>query len=371
MGQGALSGLVGFPDGRDGPETSNGGSMSAREPYVPSGRAGGAVGYMPALDGLRSIAVILVLIYHWLQPVFTGGNIGVDVFFVISGYIITAVLLRELEKTGRIRLRRFYIRRALRLWPALLLMLLVLLIPGLLLSPDKGAFLKETASAALYLTPVTQFVFGDAVAYYHTWTLALEEYFYLLWPIALIAVLRAKWAWKRIVLVATSAGLVLVLAKIALVAAGTESGSYLRVGGLLLGCAAAVYIKNNPGTIAPRWFGSAGIILLLAAAVIGSYIPLNAVAYLLADIASVALVASLVTRRNSKLASALSVRPMVYVGAISYELYLWHYPVLVFGGWATGMAFNQIVWWAGPAGIILAVLCHQLLRPVAALKERF
>jgi len=181
--------------------------MSVRVSLDPRARAQDGViaepsprfSYQPSLDGLRAIAIVLVMLLHaqamasgaW--PYFLGGYTGVDIFFVLSGFLITSLLVQEWRDTGRISLRKFYIRRALRLLPALCVLLLVLGVGVKLF----GLYLHVTLAtllAALFYVANWALAFDtlDMGALHHTWSLSVEEQFYILWPLMLIGMLRAR-----------------------------------------------------------------------------------------------------------------------------------------------------------------------------------
>ena len=157
--------------------------------------------YIPALDGLRALAVMAVLLYHGGVNWIPGGFLGVDVFFVISGYLITSLLLRDWSEHGSIQLGRFYVRRARRLLPALFLMLGVVSLYSLVFLPDTVAELRGAVIATLVYVENWHLISHD-VSYFvsagrpsllrHVWSLAVEEQFYLLWPL-LFSLLLARW----------------------------------------------------------------------------------------------------------------------------------------------------------------------------------
>jgi peptidoglycan/LPS O-acetylase OafA/YrhL len=151
-------------------------------------------GYIPELDGMRALAVSVVMLSHIGFPWAHGGKGGVLVFFVLSGYLITSVLVRELQKSRRLSLKSFYIRRALRLVPALLAVTVATTAYALVSrgSEMSQATLQSVPAVLLYVINWQQVVFGSASAGYfnHFWTLAVEEQFYILWPVILLVIYR-------------------------------------------------------------------------------------------------------------------------------------------------------------------------------------
>lgn len=157
--------------------------------------------YHRHIDGLRAISVLSVIFYHFGQPLFSGGYVGVDIFFVISGFLITKLILSELENTGTFNFKRFYIRRMRRLIPALLATLVgSLLCAAILYSPEQlSAFGKSLSSAILSVSNIlfwTESGYFDADSHLkpllHTWSLSVEEQFYLFWPAILVFFIGAQ-----------------------------------------------------------------------------------------------------------------------------------------------------------------------------------
>src|SRR5690349_6612855 len=152
---------------------------------------------IPALDGIRAVAVLLVLAEHGGVPGVPGGFLGVDVFFVLSGFLITSLLLDELGRTGRISLRDFWVRRARRLLPALIVMVLAVVVARRFFPAEATATLRDDAVAALFWAANWAFV-AQKTDYFsqgsppsplqHTWSLGVEEQYYLLWPLLVLAV---------------------------------------------------------------------------------------------------------------------------------------------------------------------------------------
>jgi len=216
------------------------------------------LGYKPALDGLRALAVLPVLLFHGGVPGFQWGYIGVDVFFVISGYLITDTLLKEQAETGCISLLGFYRRRALRLLPALALVCLaVLLFMGLVANSWNQAW-REIAIVAFYAGNWTR-ALGTGLPQYlgHTWSLAIEEQFYIRWPALLLAIL----ALNPTIISSLRLILALVIAVtcwrifLALYGASADrlyNGTDTRADALLIGAALAFFPFDTKPYSAPR-----------------------------------------------------------------------------------------------------------------------
>src|SRR6266436_4129248 len=159
-----------------------------------------SLAFRPDIEGLRGIAVLIVVAFHTGIPGFSGGFIGVDVFFVLSGYLITRLLVAEIERTGRLNFARFYARRVRRLLPAAALVLIITVLAGRLIEPPIAH--REMASTALttalyasnlrFARNATDYLAGDAASnpLLHTWSLSVEEQFYVLWPIVVLLVMR-------------------------------------------------------------------------------------------------------------------------------------------------------------------------------------
>jgi peptidoglycan/LPS O-acetylase OafA/YrhL len=156
--------------------------------------------YNPALDGVRAVAIIVVMLFHARAPTALGGYIGVDVFFVLSGYLITTLLLQELQTNHRIDLRRFYLRRLIRLAPALLVMLAIYVIVAPFVWPSIADHGWQAFLAAIYLSDYSVAFWGTPDILSHTWSLSIEEHFYLLWPVVLAFAVR-RWDRRSLVIV--------------------------------------------------------------------------------------------------------------------------------------------------------------------------
>ena len=287
-------------------------------------------GRIKALDGLRAVAVLLVVLDHALIG-FEGGGIGVSVFFVLSGFLITTLLIGERERTGGIGLTMFYSRRALRLYPALLVMLAVTIALG---CSAKMGVIAATYTTDLYNT----FTGNSAGPYQHTWSLSIEEQFYLLWPIALLPLaLRFRAHAVKILLLAALASTVVALVGTHQMVAseGTITSAVFnplwQAHGLLIGCALAFVVPGatvrRPTTMVVS--GSVAILVIAVLASVTVHDNWAAAWNLLAEIAAAAAIAGMVAgeplRGPARLYESAAA---VWIGARSYGIYLWHVPLI-------------------------------------------
>jgi peptidoglycan/LPS O-acetylase OafA/YrhL len=323
------------------------------------------------LDGLRAVAVGLVVIDH-LFPWFAGGGVGVCIFFVLSGYLITTLLLGEQEKVGRIRRKRFYMRRILRLYPALLVMLAVTVAIGI-------GRVKQALVAATYTTNlVMTFTHFSSGFYGHTWSLALEEQFYLIWPLLLPAALRLsrRAAVTVLVLLSISSALWAQLAVGSLIGTdGTISQAVFnplwQVHGLLIGCALALAIAHRP-VRRPALLTTLGLLLCVALAVAASATVgwhWAALWNILSEFSAAAAIAGLRDQALG-LGRLLTLRPVLWVGERSYAIYLWHLPLIAYAslhGYGRRGDLVAAAFSIGIAGISWRVVEQPFLR----LKSRF
>ena len=340
--------------------------------------------HVPELDGLRGVAIIAVIIHHHLTPFsLAGGFLGVDLFFVLSGFLITSLLLTEFDRTKTISLRKFYMRRVLRLGPALFLYLLACLLVTYhtqLLEITREV--RLVAIALVYLTN-WRMAFGwdpslDPTAI--IWSLSIEEQFYLVWPLLLCACLALKLRRRFII-----AGLVLVIVAVmahrnSLLNTGASLtrlyyGTDTRADAPLMGCLLALFPMTAVGAWARRSLNLAGV--LSAAALlylIGTSSFSNQFLYR-GGYTAVALLAGIVIliAANSPpwiLAVTLQLRPLRWFGQISYGLYLWHWLVV------RSTSFYYLGYWEPWARLALAVgiasaSFYLVEQPFNQLKSRF
>jgi peptidoglycan/LPS O-acetylase OafA/YrhL len=322
---------------RTSPETRE--KTPARlEPSVSTGAAmapdAGPIvaGYRPWLDGLRAIAVTMVVVQHTLGAIpLELGSVGVGLFFGLSGYLITSILLQEQERRGHVILMNFYVRRAARLVPALLLVVAVC--DALFILQDYRSPLKGSIAALTYTSNYVQIVWpGSVHAYGPTWSLAIEEHFYLLWPISLLAILQRKGA--RTALAVTLAACVASLiwrTVLALLDAPTDLlalGTFERADALLYGCAAAIALQL--GWRPSRWMLALGAVGIGISPVLFRHedYPTLILGSAFIGMASAALVVGMDYAAPRSVRRWLSLRPLVMIGVLSYGIYLWHGPLM-------------------------------------------
>ena len=297
------------------------------------------IGYIPALDGFRAIAIILVMLAHANFQLGSNGILGVDLFFALSGFLITTLLLEENEVYGKISLTGFYIRRTFRLFPALYLMLVAILLYALVFTVslfDKLTIFNEIKAAGLYVYNIS-WAWGwgtEGMLLGHTWSLAVEEQFYLIWPIILITVLKFK---KLKVFCFALMAFILIVFLLKITGQVNAIGNALIHESIFIGCLAAIV----------RWLkifkmnvhASISILLVLIIAFIGIF-PASWYMELfkhggrsLIALVTVIIILDLVKNPSSLLSKVLSHSVLVYVGKISYALYLWHVPIFRWFKW--------------------------------------
>lgn len=289
--------------------------------------------YRPDIDGLRAAAILLVLFYHAFPRVLPGGYLGVDVFFVISGYLITAICMSEL-KSGAFSTLDFYNRRAVRILPALILVLVSTWLLGLALLPadDFQRLGKHIFSSAFFFSNfmlLSESGYFDLSSLYkpllHLWSLAIEEQFYLLWPLVLAIFLRFKASiFKIALMVLILSSLVL---NIVLKHYNPEMAFYFtpsRFWEILIGVFVAQ--QKIPSIDSPRraYLSAVAVVLILLSLFMTSrFIPV-------AIFSTCGTGLLIYLQGGTAVHRLLSWRPLVYIGRISYPLYLWHWPLLSF-----------------------------------------
>ncbi|HXV31961.1 MAG TPA: acyltransferase [Sinorhizobium sp.] len=329
--------------------------------------------YNPALDGLRAFAVLAVMAFHCKIPIALGGMIGVDLFFVLSGYLITTILRNEAAKTGTISLRRFYWRRALRLWPPLLLMLAGYAAIAPWAFPSNNIVI-DVLVAGTYLSDYAMaFFWRQTMSIGHTWSLAVEEHFYLIWPLLILATRRFS---QRALTGALTVAFVLATVW-RIVDAYQWQDWYrtyyrfdTRASGLLLGSLIAV-ASWRPDEKTALAIGRISAYILIASVIVFRFRTVFFTSWggIVADLASAGLILSVISTPRSAICGLLAARPVVHVGVISYSIYLWHYPLALLlrndlGSFTTFAAVSLF-------SVGLAALSHEFVeKPLKVMRYR-
>ncbi len=354
-------------------------TVALRGPPDPdSPRTGPSISYIPALDGVRGVAMIVIMGYHGGVFLTSGGFYSLDTFFALSGFLITSLLITEWRRTTTVRLRAFWARRARRLLPALLVMLLGVAVFAAFLVPQ-GTYpgLRGDALASLFYFANWHFIVtgsdyfnqtGYTSPLNHMWSLAVEEQFYLVWPLVVLAVFKF-WRSLRVLLIVCLAGTFASAIEMAILYSSADVnrvyyGTDTRAQSLLVGAALAVALSlwgdrrrrlgitpgpddpvrlrlgGDPAWAAQTTLGRGVVLAVGVLGVAGSVALWTKVSYneafafqggfLLAALATTAVLFSVVCCQRSLLARCLSVAPLRYVGRISYGMYLWHFPLFIY-----------------------------------------
>lgn len=355
----------------------------------------------PEIQALRAVAVSMVILIHLFPSRLTGGYAGVDVFFVISGFLITAHLVREVDRTGRISLAQFWARRVRRLLPASLTVLLVSAIAVLLVVPKNlwVQFLREIAAAATYV--LNWVLAGDAVDYLaadnvaspaqHYWSLSVEEQFYVVWPLVIILAIFIATKWRgahrtRVIALLLAVITVASLAWSIYLTATDPAAAYFvtttrawefGIGGLLAVFASSPIAGRDRLRSAVSWAG--GLAIAFTAFFYNESTPFPGFTALLPALGTAAVIWAGSPATRWALTRLGSIRPIQWLGDVSYSAYLWHWPPIILGAYFIGhdlriqhklaiLAFTLVAAWLSKKFIEDPVREHRFL---ASRKPRF
>lgn len=325
--------------------------------------------YRPEIDGLRALAIIPVLLFHFNTAWIGGGFMGVDVFFVISGYLITSIILTELG-AGTFTFRAFWERRVRRIFPALAVMIIsclafawLLFYPGSQLSLlGRQAFKVLALVSNQYMLAITGDYWGpsaESIPLLHTWSLAVEEQFYLFLPLLIFAVFRwwnRKWIFPILLLLTVSSFIYCINQT----QVNQPAAFYLltsRAWELLLGsmlAALAPFMAINKGSKICQWIADLGVV-----AIIASYFVITAEGFpgwkAIVPVLGATFFIGF-SAAGGYMSALLQKRPFIFVGKASYSLYLWHWPALVFGQLFAGLfEAPSIRWWAFGVSLLISI----------------
>lgn len=310
--------------------------------------------YSPGLDGIRAVAVTLVIVFHLGVPGFQGGLLGVGLFFTLSGYLITGVLMTGWQRHGSWDLKTFWVRRARRLLPAVVVVLSTsMVVVAITDRTGLRRYAVQAVAALFYVANWHTIATGGSYftqihgpgPFAHLWSLAVEEQFYLIWPLLLgllVALTRARWKLVAPITALLAAGSFLALGLLAYTGVDNTrayEGTDTRAGGLLVGACLAIALMHPDGSLRQQ----RGYHLALQVAGLGGLVGIgwlvthtneNTIAtyrwgLLLLSVCAAAVLAAVV-RPGTLLGTIFGIAPLRWVGERSYGLYLWHLPVIVF-----------------------------------------
>lgn len=324
--------------------------------------------HTPALDGIRAIAILLVMVFHSQAPFLRGGFLGVDIFFVLSGFLITTLLQHDIARSGRIDLRRFYARRLKRLTPPLAFALLLYLAIAPHAWPDYEGHGQDALLAAAYLSDYSRALWGVPEMLRHTWSLAVEMHFYLLWPLVLLLLQRLGARNQRQVLLALYVAAT-VWRFACLESQGWEMSYYrfdTRLSGLLIGALTAVLLATGKRIEAGKAAAALSMILCLTVYYFGWHARVALTfGTVVAELATAAVIIMVMQGRQVRL---LAMPALAYAGRLSYGVYLFHFPLMLYlreqYNWQTALLGG------GAAALLLAALSYHTVEALFRSQNR-
>ncbi len=354
------------------------------------------LGHRPALDGIRALAIALVLLHHTGFAVFRGGGNGVNVFFVLSGFLITKLMVEERERTGTISVGRFYGRRAVRILPAPAVMLAIFWLGRGVMTDgaaERAYFDTELILAATYTTNLEPYFLdplsqadGTPFGYLgHMWSLAIEEQFYLVWPVLLLLIALPRRRAGRVAASVMMGAAVIAITRLLIFESSAIDDDLASIAlfsfdGFAVGAALAIALHSGAfprleALLVKQWVAIAGVAILIVDLVAGTYtheIPTLYVVY--TSLAAAAIIGHLYCAPAREVAAFASTPILVTIGRLSYSIYLWHNPIWIFISadrfTSTPKPVLLLAEWSLTAVVVLASY-HLVEQPAMRLRKRF
>lgn len=343
------------------------------------------LGYRPALDGLRGTMTLAVMATHISGTWVPGSFVYMDTFFIMSAYLITALLIKGWRRDGEIRFARFYYRRALRLFPANYAMLVVFALAAWLLLDDFAGHLKQIAAAGLYVSNWTRAFEWEMPQFLgHTWSLSIEEQYYLLWPLLLAMLLRVLGVSMRSLAIVLGLAVCFALWRSWLTLEGASiarlyNGTDTRADALLLGCGLGIAMalpQLRENVVLQRWAARLALPMVVLLLLAGFHLQwemrgMYAGGSLAMSVISTLLVAALALPEVTVAHRLFSLPPLVFLGRICYGLYIWHFPIYNVLRFGFDMSTTGVALIGVPLTFVFAIASYLLIeRPFLAVKDR-
>ena len=341
--------------------------------------------YQPELDGIRGIMTFGVLLAHINYSWLPGSIIYMNVFFMLSSYLITSVLLRDIKVYGKIRYKIFYLRRFFRLLPAYYFMIIIFLLAVFIFLPEPKKYLLDVFYSACYVANWAR-AFGTTNPDWlgHTWSLSIEEQFYLVWPIVFAPLVLHLGLSRRLLVCLASFALLASLWRIELVYSGASiarlyNGTDTRVDVILMGAIVAVILQCNATKfLALTQFCQKAFLLSTFVVFIcfGWSVHWQDRSYysffsIFSNIALSIFFIGLVTLNNSAIHRLLRSKLLVFLGRISYPTYLWHFPIFCFAKFYS-LRSSEIFYFCVPATYLVAIFSYKFVeKPCNQIKDRY